>query len=228
MARVKGESGERFCRVCGERLTPRFLQEYPDARICSHRRCYYIELARKTPQRAALLAFLPRRYQGARLNDFTHKGVLYLRETLKDRRSVFLSGTQGIGKTHLAAALVNSLLVELASERGYEVLWVRSTDLLLELQSCFGGKGDMRGVINKYKRCELLVLDDFGAERISEWSLSAIYSILAERVDELRATIVTSNLNLDVIDEFEPRLASRLAEFATLTLPPVDRRLCRE
>ncbi len=177
------------------------------------------------PEYASLVAQLPKRYRVASLCDFEHSGIPVLKESVINSRSVFLSGTQGIGKTHLAAALVNSLLESFATERGYDILWRRSTDLLLELQETFGGSGETRRVINSFKRVGLLVIDDFGAERLSDWSVSAIYSVIAERIDEMRPTIVTSNLTLDEIDEFEPRIASRLAEFATLVLPPQDRRV---
>ena len=213
------------CRVCGAVLGYSFLREYPGATICSSRKCYYKDLARTSIESAALVAQLPKRYRKASLDDFEHQGISALREALLADKSVFLTGTQGIGKTHLAGALINSLLEKYAVDKGYDVLWRRNTDLLLELQETFGGVGDTRGVINRFKRAGLLVIDDFGAERISDWSVSAIYSILAERIDEMRPTIVTSNLNLDEIDEFEPRIASRLAEFATLVLPPFDRRL---
>ncbi len=202
-----------------------FLKEYPEATVCSSRKCYYKELAMVKPEYASLVAQLPKRYRVARLGDFEHSGIPVLKESVINSRSVFLTGTQGIGKTHLSAALVNSLLESFATERGYDILWRRSTDLLLELQETFGGSGETRRVINSFKRVGLLVIDDFGAERLSDWSVSAIYSVIAERIDEMRPTIVTSNLTLDEIDEFEPRIASRLAEFATLVLPPQDRRV---
>ncbi len=212
------------CRSCGKELSAAYLQAYPGAVLCSRRRCHYRDLVRRDPEVAALLAQLPRRYRRARLRDFSGGGVYPLRAALAGEGSVFLCGTQGIGKTHLAAALVNSLLLELATDKGYDVLWRRSTDLLLELQETFGG-GGTRPVLERFRRVGLLVLDDFGAEKLSEWSVAAIYTILAERGDQLRPTIVTSNLNLDQIDAFEPRIASRLAEYATLVLPGVDRRL---
>ncbi len=213
------------CRSCGKELSSSYLLAYPGAVLCSRRRCHYRELVRRDPETAALLAQLPRRYRRARLRDFAGQDIYSLRSTLVEEGSVFLSGTQGIGKTHLAAALVNSLLVRLASDKGYDVVWRRSTDLLLELQETFSGAGDTRAVAERFRRAGLLVLDDFGAEKLSEWSVASIYAILAERVDQLRPTIVTSNLNLDEIDAFEPRIASRLAEFATLVLPEVDLRL---
>ena len=184
-------------------------------------------MAKNNNKDASMIALIPKRYRVASLNDFNTKDVINLRNSLKNNDSVFLTGTQGIGKTHLAAALANSLLFYFAIDKGFDVMWRRSTDLLLELQETFNGQGDTSGVINRFKRVGLLVIDDFGAEKISEWSMSAIYSILAERIDELRPTIVTSNLDLDHIDNFEPRIASRLAEFSTIVLPKVDRRVLK-
>lgn len=71
-----------------------------------------------------------------------------------------------------------------------------------------------------------LVIDDVGAERVSEWSSSAVYNLISQRINRRRAMVVTSNLSLDEIGRrIDPRLASRLAGLTVLTLAGPDRRI---
>lgn len=226
--RKRKAPGKIFCKICGVELKHDFLRQFPENDICISRRCYYSNLARTNNTYASLIAHIPKRYRQAEKNNFKAETFSSLEAELKASSSIFLTGSQGIGKTHLAAALCNNALADFASVNGYDLIWRRSTDLILELQDSFSSAViNTREILSRFKRCGLLILDDFGAEKITEWSISAVYSILAERVDELRPTIVTSNLNLDEIDSFEPRIASRLAEFATTRLPQFDRRVQR-
>lgn len=143
---------------------------------------------------------------------------------------VLLSGGAGIGKTHYAAALMRSALGSTMTESGRPgVRWVRCPDLLMEIRGTFRDRAPRTeaDVVASYRAVRLLVIDDLGAEKITDWSLSALYSILAGRIDELLPTIVTTNLGLSAIDAWEPRIASRLASFVAVRLPEVDRRLAK-
>ena len=176
-----------------------------------------------------MIAQIPKKYREASfVDDIQPEIKKCFKNAIVGSDQVFLTGTQGIGKTYLAAAIANSALAWHATDTGYDVIWRRSTDLILELQGTFNGRNDTAALINKFKRAGLLIIDDFGAERLSDWSVSVIYAILAERIDEIRPTIVTSNLDLDQINDFEPRIASRLAEFTTAELGNIDRRLSND
>jgi DNA replication protein DnaC len=72
-----------------------------------------------------------------------------------------------------------------------------------------------------------LILDDLGAEKQTDFSAATLYAIIARRRNWQQLTIVTSNQTLEEINAWEPRLASRLAEFHPIRLPDIDRRIQR-
>jgi DNA replication protein DnaC len=228
------------CLVCGIGLNRR------DADMCGAR-CRLADGAFRNPVWAATKARIPAKYKNANLGDFkgvdvsgVSKGIPSLKEfndggypkeidaiaALGD--GLFLTGSAGIGKTHFAAALSKAYLPALVKDDYFNFVWVRSPDLLMHIRSSYnGGKESESRIVESYRQVGLLVIDDFGAEKVSDWSLSALYSILAGRIDDCRPTIVTSNLGLRDIDAWEPRIASRLAAFSTISLPKQDRRLSK-
>jgi DNA replication protein DnaC len=50
------------------------------------------------------------------------------------------------------------------------------------------------------QKCKLLILDDFGSEKISEWSRERLLTVISERYDNERATIFTSNIGLQEVE----------------------------
>ena len=169
---------------------------------------------------------VPTMYERARLADF---GSEY-KATDLTKRGLFINGAAGVGKTHLATAFFWENLHRAAyrpSGRYEDVLaeWATAPDVLLRLRATFNGQGNESDVVKELADVRLLVLDDLGAERQSEWTALALYTILSRRVNWMRPTIVTSNLTLDEIDAADPRLASRLGGMAQITLTGADRRL---
>ena len=109
----------------------------------------------------------------------------------------FLLGPTGNGKTHLAIAALQ------ASERG--MFW-KVPDFLAFLRSRIE-VGDVDQVVGEYQESEpLLVLDDLGVEKQTEWAFEQLYRILDRRCDAQLPTIITSNQDREDIDG---RLRSR-------------------
>ena len=52
-------------------------------------------------------------------------------------------------------------------------------------------------VLDVYKSADLLIIDDLGKEQCSDWSMSTLYSILNDRYEDMKPTIVTTNYNTD-------------------------------
>jgi DNA replication protein DnaC len=183
--------------------------------------------ARARAERACIRAGIPKLYHGATVEDFEGVNLDPALEQLEAGGGVFLSGGTGIGKTHCAAALALERLQWLATNTGYDFRWVRCPDLLMEIRGTYrqGASDTEAAVVTRARKVRLLVLDDLGAEKMTDWSVSALYAILSGRVDECRATIVTSNLGLRAINDWEPRIASRLASFHTVKLSDRDRRV---
>lgn len=103
-------------------------------------------------------------------------------------------------------------------------------ELLLDVRNSYGSNyGPSEGQIaENLSSKNILILDDFGAEKQTQWGLSVVYLILNRRMDNLRPTIITSNLSLKEISDIEPRLASRIGSMNCLAMKGKDRRLERK
>src|SRR5580698_2506105 len=107
-------------------------------------------------------------------------------------------GAPGTGKTHLAVAALRGLI-----ERGFEGMFFDFQSLLNRIRS---GYDQASGTMDReaYKAAldtEILLLDDVGAHRVTDWVEDTVTSIVTHRCNNKRATIVTTNL-----DEREPSL----------------------
>lgn len=104
---------------------------------------------------------------------------------------ILVTGPVGAGKTHLAAGILNELL-DGAGVRG---LFCDFTDLLDRIQASFSRGGDETAddIIAPYRDAELLVLDELGARRPTDWVRDVLYGLLNTRYNRRRLTIVTTN-----------------------------------
>ena len=109
----------------------------------------------------------------------------------------FLLGPTGNGKTHLAIAVLND------SEMG--IFW-KVPDFLAYLRSHIE-VGDVDQIVSEYQEGPgLIVLDDLGVGQETEWAAGQLYRILDARSDARAPTVITSNQDVEAIDE---RLRSR-------------------
>lgn len=170
---------------------------------------------------------VPARYRSARLADFSFAPVR------PNTDGLFVTGPAGVGKTHLATAWLAELMPTIASlnEHGGVVIespcWTSVPDLLCELRSTFGRGASVSEaeVLRRYRRAPLLVLDDLGAQKVTDWTVESLYVLVSGRINACLPTIVTSNLRLEDLDSVDSRLASRLGGMAYQKLEGEDRRL---
>lgn len=105
------------------------------------------------------------------------------------RNGLFIVGDCGVGKSHLAYAVANALI-----EKNSSVICMTMIDLLLKIRSSFQSKEQTEEQILKiYEDCSLLVIDDLGKEKPSEWALQMIYTIIDRRYNAIKPIIVTTN-----------------------------------
>lgn len=104
---------------------------------------------------------------------------------------LYIEGTNGTGKTHLAAAIALQLIGE-----GIPVICKTSSDLLMDIKKSFDDSAvNEAQVLDIYKKVDLLIIDDLGKEQCSDWSMSTLYSILNDRYEDMKPTIITTNYN---------------------------------
>jgi DNA replication protein DnaC len=100
-------------------------------------------------------------------------------------------GPPGTGKTHLAAAALRGLI-----QRGFEGVFFDFQNLLDRIRSGYDkASGTMdREAYRAALETDVVVLDDLGAHRVTDWVEDTITSIVTYRCNNRKATIVTTNL----------------------------------
>ncbi|AFV18366.1 primosomal protein DnaI [Bacillus thuringiensis Bt407] len=108
-----------------------------------------------------------------------------------DGESLMLWGDPGNGKTHLAAAIVNEL-----SKKGYIVVFQSVPELLQRIRRTFNSenKENETQIMRALLECDLLILDDIGAEKTTEWVEEKLFNIIDGRYRKELPTLYTSNL----------------------------------
>lgn len=100
-------------------------------------------------------------------------------------------GRYGTGKTHLAFAIANSLLIQ-----GVPVIYETFINLMEKLKESYSNESlDYYEIIKLYCECDLLIIDDLGKERPSEWVLEKLFQIVNTRYENMLPIIITTNYN---------------------------------
>jgi len=124
---------------------------------------------------------------------------------------LYLYSTPGLGKTHLALAIAWNYI-----NQAKQAVFYQAEEMLDHFRAGFESgtyAADMHAAIN----CDLLVLDDIGGQKSTEWAVSKLDAILNSRYLEARATVFTSNYPPDYVDKerghiIPERIADRVAE----------------
>jgi DNA replication protein DnaC len=114
-------------------------------------------------------------------------------------RGLLFMGIPGAGKTHLAAAVLKDVIEKTATVG----LFVDTRDLLRTIRNTYNPvvKATEFDVINPVMSAQLLVIDDLGAEKISEWVDETMTLIVNTRYNNRLPTIVTTNYLDRPVDE---------------------------
>ena len=132
------------------------------------------------------------------------EAVKYLKKFYDDYQSqikikgLYLYGNFGCGKTYLISALFNEL-----AKKGVQSMIVYFPELLRSLKAGFGNTDDnYEDRFNAVKEASLLLLDDIGAEKITDWARDEVLGVILQyRMEENLPTFFTSNLSLKELEE---------------------------
>lgn len=109
-------------------------------------------------------------------------------------KGAYLHGSFGSGKSFIISALLNEL-----AKKGTKTVIIYYPEMLRKLKESFYDDFDVK--MNKIKNSDILLIDDIGAESVSQWSRDEILgTILQYRMDSSLPTFFTSNLTIDELE----------------------------
>jgi len=121
--------------------------------------------------------------------------------------NLLMMGDAGLGKTHLALAIAKDVL-----DHGHEVIYCSAANIFRQIETEYFENSRATDTIDSLKRCDLLVLDDLGAEYINAFTASVIYDIVNTRTVSGRASIYTTNITrMETLESrYGEKVSSRL------------------
>ncbi|MBQ8868514.1 MAG: ATP-binding protein [Oscillospiraceae bacterium] len=130
----------------------------------------------------------------------------YSEEFSHSSPNLLLFGGTGIGKTHISLAIAKTV-----QRKGFNVVYMSAPDLFTSLEKQRFNQEKSEQSIENILSCDLLVIDDLGAEFTTSFTISALYNIVNTRILEEKPTIITANLTPSEISQrYSDRIASRL------------------
>ena len=124
----------------------------------------------------------------------------YSEKLVKDieKKGLILIGNNGVGKTHLACSIANKLI-----ENGTPVIYGTLINLLAELRNSYDTDNNISEmeIIKLYENVDLLIIDDLGKEKPSEWGLEKLFTIINSRYENNLPVIITTNYNQNSLVE---------------------------
>lgn len=136
--------------------------------------------------------------------DYTNKS----KEKMQ-KEGLIITGKSGIGKTHLAASIANKLI-----ENDKIVLMGRLTMLLDMIKETFRDNTKSENeLIELYSNVDMIIIDDLGTEKISQWALEKLYTIIQNRNENRLPIIITTRFDKQgLIERFSQSQDEQLVE----------------
>jgi DNA replication protein DnaC len=150
-------------------------------------------------------ARIPKRYEHCELSNFEfdgpHRGLVparmaackFVEDYPVDNTGLLLIGSIGVGKTHLAVGIIRELILS----KGIACLFYDYRELLKQIQNSYNDsvKATELEVLRPVFDTEVLVLDELGAVKPTEWVWDTVSLILNTRYNDNRTTIITTNFD---------------------------------
>jgi DNA replication protein DnaC len=229
------DSNHTICRKCEEKIQESFEKQEREVKINALER--FKEQLETIVDSLISTAGVPEEFKEASMRDM-QPGIA---KTFTVGQSYFLRGEVGVGKSHMAVAIMRQYLESIKPEydeqkrefyiRDTQVvqpIFIEVPELLLEIRDSYKDKSTMseKDIVDHYTETPFLVLDDLGTEKASDFSTLMLYLIINRRSTSGKATVITSNLYLgDIKDRLSERISSRIRGMCTqISVTGNDRR----
>lgn len=121
-------------------------------------------------------------------------------------KGIFFYGSVGTGKTFASSCIANYLM------KNGKTAFIINMGLYISKLQREWSEGE-KDVLDLVKNCDLLVIDDFGVEKVSEFVVSKVFTLIDTRYRSTKTTIITSNFSIEEIEKkFDSRIADRINE----------------
>lgn len=135
----------------------------------------------------------------------------YFPTMLKEGMGLLLYGAVGTGKTHLTGAIVDYIaryhkrqLIML------DIIFSSSVNILSEIRLGYRSQ-QAEQICESYERATLLIIDDLGTEKVTDWVHELFYRIIDYRYSNLKPTIITTNFQMsEIAERLGDRFVSRI------------------
>ena len=151
-------------------------------------------------------AKIPPRYEHCELNSFRcdpddpedtklgkalHWANRFVEEYPVEKTGLLFVGSVGVGKTHLAVGIIKALI----RDKGVRCLFCDYRELLKSIQNSYNPsvQATEMEILQPVFDAEVLVLDELGAVRSTEWVFDTVNYILNSRYNDNKTTIITTN-----------------------------------
>lgn len=229
---IIGADGFRHCSICGEAVEREISMPFPDSsgrqrkRVRCACRCRREEIEayearlrfeeeQRTIDNLRRLSLIDASLIGARFASYkvteenrkafgvAKRYVENFNQMFSEGQGILFWGNVGTGKSYTAAVIANELLDQMQS------VIMTSFIKLLDEMSGFEKKDDC-GYITRLNQAKLLIVDDLGAERGTDFSLEKVYDVIDSRCRTGRPVILTTNQEISQMKSCEDIRYSRI------------------